>query len=206
MKTKFKTLISMLLIVCMSIALIGCGSSKKETSIFGTWISTINLQEMIEDELSDEEMMEYFDFSKLSLSLVLELNKDNSYSLYVDESSVETCYNNLTDCMEDAMDALCQDYYSMSLSDLAEASGVSSDDFMDSLMESSGLGYDDFKESLDDSFTSGTFTIDGSTLVFDEDEFMDFSFSGNKLTLESYTSDSSSDTLDGLLPLEFQRK
>lgn len=96
---------SVAIVLCLalvfSLCLCGCGSEKKQ--VLGTWTTTIELADQINEGIagSDPEAAEYLTIDSFKLILNMVFNEDDTYSLKYDEAAaaaeVEKVVNQVTD-------------------------------------------------------------------------------------------------------------
>ncbi len=164
MKT-FRRIAALVLVVLTVVSFAGCSvlgalASKEnpdKQAVIGSWKADVDISQTLADEVSKEvaEYAEYFDFTGLTLAINLQLNEDDTYSLYIDEASVndfsEQLHKVFCDGMGDMIDAICAE------------SGVTSEDFL------VASGYDTIEEFVDDSFSMTEMTDEFTEMINSED-------------------------------------
>ena len=135
----------MLVLVC---TLVGCGApgSGDKDAFLGTWEATADLVESINKDLSegfagvDEGMAEYFKISSFEVTLVYTFNKDDTYSIRLDEDSLKAAIEHTKDEVKDGVGAYFEDVIAeaeldMTVEELLEASELDLDDLADSAFD-----------------------------------------------------------------------
>ena len=165
--TKNKTLRkSLSLVACLSLmcalllACSGCGNKEKD-ALLGTWQTTIDLTDMINDEmaagLDDDEMLQYLTVEKFTMDLTLVFNEDDSYSLSADEAAMSQQLDAIVDSFKGGMTKYIEDMIA------AEGVDMTVDDFfaqlgmdMDTLMDQA-FDKEDLMSAADAMESKGTF-------------------------------------------------
>lgn len=209
------------LLVCLSLmcalllACSGCGGSKEKDALVGTWETTIDMTDMVNDELragmgSDaEEMMGYFNIDDFSVRISLVFGGDDTYKMVVDEAAMEKSVDNVIDALRSGLeqyfeDLMAQEGIEMSVDELLQLTGIGA---MDDLMDEA-FNRDDLMSSIGDMNSSGAFKVkDGVMYLTDGDDTVmeeAYELDGSKLTL---TGEGVTDgDLVGLYPLVFTKK
>ncbi len=200
------SLLSALLLICS-----GCGSKDKE-ALIGTWETTIDMTDMLNQELkagmgNDEELMSYFNISDFKVKIILEFNDDDTYKMTADEAAMEASVDSLIDTFRDGItkyfeDMIAQEGLEMTVDEVLGQMGMTMDSFMDQMFDK-----DDLMSSVDDMESSGTFEAKDSILYLTDDEgtgLEAYELDGDKLTLTGEGVDDSD--LEGLYPLVFNKK
>ena len=86
--------VSLSLLCAILLACSGCGGDKDKESLVGEWETTLDLTDMMNDEMKagmggDEELMSYFTLSDFTVTLTLTFRDDDSYTLAADQASME---------------------------------------------------------------------------------------------------------------------
>lgn len=159
MKKQVLCIFLMLALVC---ALAGCdapGSGDKD-AFLGTWNAAADLVESINESLSegfggvDEGLVEYFKISSFEVTLVYTFNKDDTYSICVDDDSLRAAIEHTKDEVKDGAvayleDAIAQNELDMTVEELLEASELDLDDLVDSAFD-----YNEITKTFVDYFNS----------------------------------------------------
>ena len=201
--------------------------------IVGTWVYTIDLSSLLQDEVGEElallgeEFVGLFDDlgENSMLTMLFEFNADGTYRIYADEDSV---YAMMDTIIERTMHAT-YNYVDAALEELATAAGISVEDLIAAIEEEEGISFSDYMdevmedmlneigdfEMLFEDFTdTGKYKIEGDRLFIASDgeefEYYDvFEIAENTLTLLS-TNDPSydPDEFGGLFsyPVQFTRR
>ena len=153
-----KKVISLVLALVLCLALCACGAESDKDKLLGTWVATVNLADMINEEMagSDPTMAEYLKIDNLEMKFVLTFNKNDTCSMVIDEDA-------LADEIDDALDIL-MDGTKQYLEDLFADQGL--DMPIDDLLDMAGVSLDDLRNEL-----AGELDI--------ADEFADMNFEGN---------------------------
>jgi len=199
------SLLSALLLVCS-----GCGNKEKD-ALIGEWKCSIDMTDMLKEELeaglgSDQELMSYFDIGTFNIDLTLSFQKDDTYSMSVDEALLEQNIDQLIDSMGQGItkyfeDMIAEEGLDMTVDEVLEASGYT----MDQLM-AEAFNKEELMSSMDDMESSGTFKAKGGTLILTDDDgpgTESYELDGDKLTL---TGEGAEDDVKDLYPLVFTRK
>ncbi len=215
-----KKLLSLLLCVlmCITIALgisacgnkkeadPGSGSNQSESSkkiaeelIIGKWVCDFKftkdfLNQVLDDEEAGmEEMLEYFDLSKLSLKINMEFKDDGTAKIAVADKDAEAFIDAYIEVMSDGMIKM--------MGDIAEEAGMTFDDYLEQMGMTEEEFIDSFKQEIDtneiksefiDEITgdSGYYQIkDGKLYIsddktFEEDDAQEFEVTADKLKLK----------------------
>lgn len=138
---KLKKLSAILLAFVMVLAFAACG--KSELNAVGTWSVKLDLSAAMKDELGSE----FSDFNApFAFTIYLDLNKDGSYKMFVDEKETEKDMNTF-------MEALA-DYFVDYLYTAMEAQGIDRAAAQTALEQQFGMSVRDYalqmlKESMD---------------------------------------------------------
>lgn len=178
---KFKRIAALLLALVMVFALCACDSGDKGTDkgkddvkktdaelAVGKWETKVNMSTILK-ELGDydelEELLMYFDFSRVDISLTVEFDKSGSYELVysVNESQLMAMFRDGMEMMLD--DMLVGTGYT--IEDLAADENMTRDEYLDALIEQS-LDSDDLMSSIEESNESGTFEMKDGKLYLIE--------------------------------------
>lgn len=118
-----KRLIAAFLTLVMLLSLTGCGNDQK--ALIGRWVADVDCTQALEDEITssmDEDMLPYFKLSSFTMKMVFTCNEDGTYTMAVDEGSLQKTAEIFRRDLTDMMEAY--------LNDVVEAQGVSMDDFL----------------------------------------------------------------------------
>lgn len=124
------TLILVLITGCFA----GCGGSEAD-KLVGTWKGTMDLSDAIAAALDAEDMGDTFQIGEFKVDAVLTFTKDGTYSLKLDEASLEAAFAGLIDDMKEGVIKLLEDQIAalgmeMTVEQLLALSGQNLDDLM----------------------------------------------------------------------------
>ena len=205
------SLLCAILLVCS-----GCGGNKDKEALIGEWETSLDLTDMINDEMkagagNDEELMRYFTISDFSVALTLTFRDDDTYTLSADQASMEKSVDHVIETLRNGFssyleDMVAQEYPEMTMDEFFEAAGTTMDEFFD---ETFGGAFDkeNLMSSTDDMESSGTFSAKNGILTLTDEEgpgLEAYELDGDKLTLTGQGVEDSS--LMGLYPLAFTKK
>ena len=159
MKNMKKQAICMFVMLTLVFTLASCdlpGSGDKD-AFLGTWEASANLVESINEDLSegfagvDEGMAEYFKISSFEVTLVYMFNKDNTYSIRLDEDSLKAAIEQTKEEVKAGAlayleDVIAQNELDMTVEELLEASELDLDALADSAFD-----FNDIRKSFTDS-------------------------------------------------------
>ncbi len=224
---KIKRIAALLLALVMVFALCACSVKttdkdsdkdevKKEVKktdaelIVGTWESAVNIGDELEAALESDpdlaELMSYFDFSGIDITLQIVFDKDGSYSVaYVDNGSSEEIKQAYKEGFVAMFDDLLADS-GYTLADVAEQEGMTEDDYLDAMVEIAMESVNSIYEEL----SAGTYEIENGKLYMiqdgndkDDDTYTTYKLSENELTLKASYTDGEKDT-DSPFPMTFK--
>lgn len=211
---KIVKIMALFLIAAMLLCASACGGPDIE----GEWKAELDFTDYINDLMSNE-IPDYDSEVPFSIFIILELNKDGSCSLSIDEKKTA---NSFEAFKSELLDAAVEMMYKM-----GEDSGMSREQFDEAMMTAYGVDAETYmRESMeqlnsDDILNKlninedGFYKLDGDELLIsdDEDDFSDaetwkIEVKGDSLTVLSI-SDNSSDFEEwdqyDLFPLHFER-
>lgn len=226
---KLKRIAALLLALVMVFALCACSADsgkdkdsnkdndKKEEVkktdaelIVGTWEGSVNigdeLEEVLESDMDMAELMSYFDFSDIDITMQIVFGKDGSYSVaYVDDGSSEKIEKAFKDGFVDLFNALLADS-GYTLSDVAAQENMTEDEYLDAMVEIAMQSI----ASLYDEISAGTYEIEDGKLYMiedgddkDDDSYTTYKLSKTELTLKASYIDGEKDT-DAPFPMTFK--
>ena len=186
-----KKQLSLILCLVMLISLVftGCGA----TTIVGVWKGTIDMTDMLTEQISgaDESMAEYFSFDGIALDVNMTFNEDGTCSMAFNEEDVQKMMEKLIEQMLPVMSAMIEDLSGMSFADFLTISELTEEEFNTSLKEEimnsfdvselntqgnykaeDGKLYitDDLDEQVDENTTCNPYTLSGNTLTIEAGE------------------------------------
>lgn len=89
-----KRILALLLALALCSSLSACG---EENPIVGTWKGTLDYSEILQEELSSEEVWESIPIRGVSLEILFVFNKDGSFTSSISQESVENMVQTLVD-------------------------------------------------------------------------------------------------------------
>lgn len=209
-------LASLGLLCAILLACSGCGGNKDKEALIGDWQATLDLTNMMNDEMKagmggDEELMGYFTISDFTVTLTLTFRDDDSYTLSVDESSMEKSVDKMLETLRNGFssyleDMIAQEYPDMTLDEFFETAEMTFDELYDETF-GAALDKEILMSSTDEMESNGTFTAKGGVLTLTDDDGPGteaYELNGDKLTLTGEGVDDG--TLAGLYPLTFTKK
>lgn len=209
-------LVSLSLLCAILLACSGCGGNKDKEALIGEWETSLDLTDMINDEMkagagNDEELMSYFTISDFSVTLTLTFREDDTYTLSADQASMEKSVDHVIETLRNGFssyleDMVAQTYPDMTMDDFFEAADTTMDEFFDETF-GDALDKETLMSSADDMESSGTFSAKSGILTLTDDEgpgLEAYELDGDKLTLTGEGVEDSS--LTGLYPLVFTKK
>lgn len=211
-----KKLISLVLVAAMlCCVLAGCGN-KEADALVGTWKADVDMTELMSEKMGAD-MMEYVTLSDVIFTMVLQFNSDSTFSMTLDEASVETALNGMLQSIKDGTVAMLEDQIveyglEMTVEEMLAASGTDLDTvFADmeaqmnipalieqTISEAAGEGKYDAKDGK-------LFLSAGLEYLPDPACYEVYTLEGNVLTLMEYVGTDSDGTFDGLYPLIFNK-
>lgn len=231
MINNLKRTVALLIAVLLVFSLAACGennsgntdsteaqvSTEANTSIVGTWKYKLDFKTVLEgqkeaayegQEALYESMLKAFE--GITIDLFFEFDENNGYKFYADEESAKQAVDKLKERIIDI------------LPDMFEAMGISKDDY-NKYLEESGMTAEQlaasYTQNMDaDSFTDmsaeGTYKAEDGKLCLsdgnekiDENAYISYELSGNKLTFTAYSGDVKTlgDFKDTAFPMVMER-
>ena len=158
-------------------------NSSDEKDILGTWSKEISMEDEIFDELDDEDIRNYFDFSGITLTLLLTFDEEGECTFGVDPDSIEAMVPKLLTALKSGFTkyiAAVAEEYGMSADELLEAMEYDSvEEFTEDVFD-----VDEFSELMEDLYEESTsdYEFKNGKLYIDDDD-VDYEISGSSLTL-----------------------
>ena len=135
-----KKVISLVLALVLRLALCACGAESDKDKLLGTWVATVNLADMINEEMAgtDPTMAEYMKIDNLEMKFVLTFNKNDTCSMVIDEDALAGEIDDALDILMDGTKQYLEDLFAdqgldMPIDDLLDMAGVSLDDLRNEL-------------------------------------------------------------------------
>lgn len=208
MKKNLFKLFTVLLALCLVLCACGSGSydkdddkgSKTQTTlpptdeelIAGEWKTTIDCGDYFSDVLAESmgaELAAYFDFGSVGFDITLSFDGTDSYTLAIDQTSLEAFAEDVLDVMMSGLhtymeDALAEVLGEQTLDEYLAANGM---DF-EQLMASSGVDAETLTEQMlsgfDGANTEGKYTFEDGKLNMDGDVHV-YEVDADSLTIEA---------------------
>lgn len=165
--------------------------AQAQESLVGTWTGSVDMTDMLNDEMAAAEIDAYFQFTELSLRLVMTFTEEGTCSLAIDETSVTELLEAVKVQMKDGMVAMLQEQLKamnvdMSVDELLAQSGMTLDELIDQSME--GALSEDMFSGLETETSymakGGMLYIDDAPEDLDESSANPYEISGNTLTIQ----------------------
>ncbi len=118
-----KIIVSLFLVAAILLSMTGCSSDQK--ALVGQWEADIDCTDALEAEIQsslEEEMIPYFNLSSFSMRMRLTFREDGTYSMDVDESSMQETAKIFRKDLIATMEAY--------MKDVAEENGIAWEDFL----------------------------------------------------------------------------
>lgn len=214
-----RTIAIILTVILAAVMLVGC--SNEQSKLLGTWKAEANLAEGIEQVMLEElgEQAEYFSIQDFTVNFVMTLNSDGTYSMTVEEDSVQTAFDALMEDMEAGMVKMLEEQISemgiaLSVEDMLAASGMTMESMMDQLkqgLENAGV----MEQVIEESTEEGRFKAKDGKLYMsagleyqvDENVYDTYTLDGDTLTLVTHVGgeEEEQDLVKYVYPLVFNK-
>lgn len=208
-----KRILSVILMLAILLSFTACGSGDKE-KLVGTWKCEMDLAEQINTEMGlDEESAEYLNFDSFTIVLYMQINEDDTYSLYADtdaleqtmEAAMASFAEGMTKYLEDMV--LAETGIAMSADDILAASNTTMDEmlaeaFPEGMVEELAEGMKQegkFKAKDGKFYTSAGLEYEVDPAVYETD-----TLEGTTLTLLEYVGEDAGDTMN-VYPMVFNK-
>lgn len=207
---------SVAIVLCLalvfSLCLCGCGSEKKQ--VLGTWTTTIELADQINEGIagSDPEAAEYLTIDSFKLILNMVFNEDDTYSLKYDEAAaaaeVEKVVNQVTDgTLQYLVATLGELGLEVTEEEAMELTGITRED-----LQAQFASELDIEALFADLNMEGNFKVkegkmylsDGLEYGVDETMYELYSVEGNTMTIDKGST--GDDSADFVYPMVFTKK
>lgn len=208
-----KRILSVILILAILLSFTACGSGDKE-KLVGTWKCEMDLAEQINTEMGlDEESAEYLNFDSFTIVLYMQINEDDTYSLYADtdaleqtmEAAMASFAEGMTKYLEDMV--LAETGIAMSADDILAASNTTMDEmlaeaFPEGMVEelAEGMKQEGKFKAKDGKF----YTSAGLEYEVDPAVYETYTLEGTTLTLLEYVGEDAGDTMN-VYPMVFNK-
>lgn len=200
MKKKISALLCIVLALTMILSLSACGSSGDKAKLVGSWQCEKDLAQLINDQFAaDEATAGLLNVDEFKLVIYMEFKDDDTYSMYVDEASIDAAMDNLVTCIVNGISQYMEDLvkeqtgYEMTIDEILEANGITMDDLVGALFTSEDL------EALKDEIVGGMeqegkykaeegklYTSAGLEYEVDPTMYENYTLEGKTLTLLSF--------------------
>lgn len=208
-----KRILSVILMLAILLSFTACGSGDKE-KLVGTWKCEMDLAEQINTEMGlDEESAEYLNFDSFTIVLYMQINEDDTYSLYADtdaleqtmEAAMASFAEGMTKYLEDMV--LAETGIAMSADDILAASNTTMDEmlaeaFPEGMVEELAEGLKQegkFKAKDGRLYTSAGLEYEVDPAVYET-----YTLEGTTLTLLEYVGEDAGDTMN-VYPMVFNK-
>lgn len=208
-----KRILSVILMLAILLSFTACGSGDKE-KLVGTWKCEMDLAEQINTEMGlDEESAEYLNFDSFTIVLYMQINEDDTYSLYADtdaleqtmEAAMASFAEGMTKYLEDMV--LAETGIAMSADDILAASNTTMDEmlaeaFPEGMVEelAEGMKQEGKFKAKDGKF----YTSAGLEYEVDPAVYETYTLEGTTLTLLEYVGEDAGDTMN-VYPMVFNK-
>ena len=134
-----RTVVSVLMLLSMALILVSCGSSGDKEKFVGTWEANVNLTDFVNEQFQagfdqvGEDASEYFNIDEFEFKMLFTFNDDDTYSISVDEDSLNNSVETIKGNFKDGFTAYVEDMIAsmgleMSVDEMMAMSGMSMDD------------------------------------------------------------------------------
>ena len=143
MKKMKRQAVCILAVLALIFTLAGCSASGSDKKAFlGTWKVTVDLTDLINEDLQkgyagvDEEWVDHFQFSDVDVTLVYTFNKDDTYSIRLDQDVLNATVDHMKDEFKDVAvmiieSSIAKSGRDMTVEELLESQGLDLDGFID---------------------------------------------------------------------------
>ncbi len=167
------------LVMLCSVVLTGCSLEdilgkflgSDQDKFIGQWSLELDMTDMLTDLMGTEmaEMSDYFTFENVVLILNWEFKKDGTYSMSVDEDSLQDLIDNLTDSILGGLEGYLEEYLksmglNMTMEEFLAYSGITVEDLIQEMNLEGSL-----KEAMGDLSVSGRFKAEDGRLYTNDD-------------------------------------
>lgn len=206
---------TLLLVLGLIAALVlgGCGKKDDSKDLVGEWQATLEMADTLNESLaSDPTMAEYMNIDSFALKMDLSLRDDNTFTLALNEDSVNEAFENIKPALKDGVTKYMEatlEGTGMTIDDALAAAGMDIDSMIDEMLSPASI-----TASLGETTESGSFVAQDGKLYFldagetkpgDDSEAMPYTLSGSNLSLEKPTSGDLGELAD-FFPLEFTKQ
>ena len=199
-----RNVVSILMVVSMAFVLFGCGSSGDKEGFLGTWESTVDMADFINEEIQkeDADIIEYLNIDKFEITFLFTFNDDETFSISADEDSIQNSFEAVkTDLKGKVTEYLeyiiAEQDYGISLDKVLELKGISIDDLINE-----NLGDDIIDDMIEEIELNGKWKVEDGQLYltdneFGEDDCFNYELTSDRITLL----DTNGNDWYGILPM-----
>lgn len=184
------------------------GTSKDNTAgksdeelIIGKWEADVKFNDELlstvsggDEDVDMSEMMQYFDFDKLSLKMSMEFKNDGTATVTIDDDDLNTFLENLVDVMCDGSIKLTKEMLKDSdttWEDYLDSIEMTEAEFVNELREElEKEGLEEVKAEIKENMTDGYYKLENGKLYmsdskdFEEDDASEYNLTDKTLTFE----------------------
>lgn len=191
-----KRIIAITLTLAMA-ALLLCGCGNDRTKLEGTWQTEVDLSQQVNQMILGE-VSEYFDFSNFTITFLLTLNADGTYSLRPEETSAKAAFDSLLVRLKDGFikfyeAEIAEAGLDMTVEELLATRNTTMDDLIETLrktIEEDGLAAElvkaNTREGQFDAKDGKLYLSAGLEYGVDENVYDTYTLEGNTLTLTAH--------------------
>lgn len=171
MKKLFSVALCLILSFSMLFTMTGCFG--EQSKYIGTWKGTLDMTDIVAEELAnDEEMGDYFTITDFSIVMNLEFNDDGTYSMWVEEESIEEAMDKMIDDLTLGMEDYLTDYFAsegitVTVQEALDALGMTMDELMEDSFDNEMMDKT-IDEMLNEIKGEGNFKVDGDKLFLSD--------------------------------------
>ncbi len=183
--------VTLCVLMLLAVTLTGC---EKKDPLLGTWTGTVELADVINEELigTDEEMATYFNFSDLDIEFVMTFGEDGACTFEISKDSIDTMMEKLSGQMNDGMGKMIEDVLKQAGVDMSVEEYLTMMKMdMDALIEEALAGAVDESDFEDMTFEGyykgkeGKLYLNEDGKEFDEGDYISYTLEGDKLTIQA---------------------
>ena len=137
-----RTVVSVLVIASMAFGLASCGGSGDKEKFVGTWNTNVDLTDFVNEQVQagldavGADAAEYFNLGEFGFMLDFTFNSDDTYSIAVDEDSLNSSVESVKNSFKDGFTAYVENMITttgvdMTVDEMLALSGTSMDEVVD---------------------------------------------------------------------------
>ena len=219
MKKKLVSFVCLIAVLAMLFTLTGCSEKQK---LVGNWKADVNFAQIFKDRSGDSEelqqLFKYIDFNDFAgLSFLLSFNKDGTYSMQFDESSLGTFVSQMREAFSGAMTSYIEEMLKaegleMSAEEAFALMGTTKEALLDEYFNEDSVkqligDFCELKEGNYDVKDGKLYLSDSLDAAIDENVYDTYQLDGKQLTLlETYGSDDPDGFAESLYPITFVKQ